>query len=246
MSLDVTEVDGEGLGPKEVNGDGRIVFPPPHAGWVGIWPVALMLIALTVGIVIGRGWPDSSTVKAADATPDATAVREAELVELNDLRTQVSQPGYCTLMPTPSPTSTPEPTATATIVPAQVSGTEVVDSSGLGITVLSIQPVTTPEGIEASGRLMRVNVSFSNPTDSPIQPPFVTWRLVDAAGNRYAVHLIATGAIAGPTWAVAIGAHENDERSVVFDVAPDAGTSFVLENNDDPNFRIEVVIESRG
>jgi hypothetical protein len=246
MSLDVTEVEGEALVPNGVIGDGRIVFPPPHAGWVGIWPVALVLIALTIGIVIGRGWPDSPTVEAADATLDATAVREAELAELNDLQTVVAQPAYCTPVPIPSPTSTPEPTATATIVPAHGTGSEVVDVSGLGITVLSIQPVTTPEGVDASGRLMRVNVSISNPTDSPLQPPFVKWRLVDAAGNRYAVHLNATGTIAGPTWAVAICAHETDERSVVFDVAPDAGTSFVLENNDDPNFRIEVVMESRG
>ena len=222
---------------------------PDPAGASRLWLVALVLAALTIGVLIGRGLPGGAIAQAADESVDATATRAAELTELDELRTKVAQPVYCTPMPSPTPTETATPvppTATATLVPPQGIGVEVVDSQGLGVTILSIQPVQAPDGVDANGQLMRLNVRLSNTTDSPLAVPFVDWRLVDAAGNRYSVHIEATGDVVGPTWAVAVGAHETDERAVVFDVAADAGGSFVLEHDEDQTFRIQVVMESRG
>lgn len=208
--------------------------------------IALIFVVLGIGIVIGRSSLGATSAIAADPAPDATATRAAELKELNDLRTKVAQPIVCTPAPTATATSTPTPEPTATTVPPRPAGTEVIDKNGFAVTVLSIQPVQAPDGVNATGQLLRLNVTLSNTTNAPMLTPFVDWRLVDVAGNRYPVDLDATPAIAGVGWAVAVGANEKVERAVVFDVAPSAGTTFILENEKDPTFRIEVSIESRG
>lgn len=206
----------------------------------------VVLAVLVLGILIGRAMTGTPSAVAANPTVAGTATRSAELKELNDLRTKVAQPVVCTPAPTATPTSTPTPEPTATIVPARPAGTEVIDASGLGVNVLSIQPVPIPDGVEATGQLLRVNVRLSNKADSPVLPPFVEWRLVDSVGNRYSVDLVATPLFAGAAWGVAIGGHQTEDRTVVFDVAVNAGTTFVLENDNDPTFRVEVSIESRG
>ena len=231
--------DGEWLS-EPANDQGETHSTTANSGWASPRSALLILAVLIVGIVIGRNLPGISPAIAADPVADATATREAEFAELNDLRTKVAAPAVCT----PAPTSTPEPTATT--VPAQAAGAEVTDANGWGITILSIQPVQTPDRVEANGQLMRVNLQLSNSSNSPMLPPFVDWRLVDAAGNRYSVSSTATNAIAGAAWGAPVDAHDSEERTVVFDVIPDAGSTFVLENDKDPSFRIAVTVESRA
>jgi hypothetical protein len=205
---------------------------------------------LLCGIVIGRALPGTGSAIAADPTGEAslaaTSTRAAELEELARLRTQVAQPPECSPVPTETPASSPTPEPTATTAPAQPAGTAVLDANGLAITVLSIQPVAAPEGIEPRGLLMRLNFVISNDGNEPILPNFTDWRLVDASGNRYAVHVNATDAIVGRFCCVAVPAHSEEERALIFDVGADSGTTFVLENERNPLFRIEVTIEERG
>jgi hypothetical protein len=207
----------------------------------------VIVVAVAVGILIGRAVPEIPSAIAADPAAEATATRSAELTELNDLRTKVAQPAACTPAPTSTPTSSPTPSPTPTLVPPVPAGQEARDANGWAVTVLSIQSVPSPDGIDVTGKLMQINLTIENTSDSPQLPPFNHWRLVDQAGNRYSVDGDATTALASPAWLLSIGAHKVEERVLVFDVASDAGTTFVLENEQDPTFRIEVsVVESRG
>lgn len=194
--------------------------------------------ALVVPSLSGGG-PSAHALAGADPTK----TREAELDELHGLQTRVAQPAVCT----PAPTETPiPPTATATLVPAVEAGVALPYGDRFLVTVLGIAPVPPGGDVTTQGQLLRVNVTLVNKTDAPIIPPFNDWRLVDGSGQPYRVSTDATNAIVGIGWGLTIAPGESADRGVVFDVLPDAGTSFTLESREEPAFRVALAIESRG
>jgi hypothetical protein len=212
----------------------------------------IALLLLGCGYVVGRSQAAVPLAIAADATPDATATRQAELAELDDLRTKVASTPICptfeptatpTLTPTPEPTETPTPTPT--IVPAVAPGTELAYGSIWKITVSAIDYVPSQENFQPSGTLVKVDVTLTNGSDQSQPPPFLNWKLVDDAGNVYRLDMEATQAVVGPRWGLSVDRNASETRTLVFDVAVDA-TSFVLESDDDPTFRVQLMLESRG
>lgn len=213
----------------------------PHGPVFG-WIVAGSLVLV---ILIGRG-AGGLAATAADPDEDATATRTAELLELDDLRTKVAIPVVCTPAASPTPSPTVEPTATATLVPAVPAGREVAHGEALAVTATSIESAGGTNDMTPSGKYVRVNVDIRNLAASGQVPPYNEWRLVDTAGNRYGVDFTASALMVGPQWGSVIAANATESRGVIFDVAADAGETFVLESETQPGFRIELTIVVRG
>jgi hypothetical protein len=193
------------------------------------------------GFAIGQVSRESGA-RAQDATPDATATRQAELDELHALQTQVTNPPVCT----PAPTETPvPPTPTATIVPPSAAGTPLPYGEIWTITVLSIGPAI-PGDVTPDGMYMQVSMEVSHSGTSPALPPLFDFQLVDGQGRRSAANIEDTQAILGTRNSLTVGVGETVIRGVIFDVPIDAGTNFVLESPDDPTFRVALTVEIRG
>ena len=213
---------------------------PRSATW---WLTASALVA---GIIIGLIISNNNPVTATDLNADATATRTAELIELNDLRTQVAQPVICTPPPSPTATSTPQPTATATVVPAMTTGQEFNYRDKFSITITSIGDAGTPGSLTPNGRFLSVYLTMENVTSTGQRPPFNNWRLVSSDGRLYRLDISASQAVFGRAWGLPVGANASEQSGLVFDVPLDSGSVFILESDEDPTFRVELVFESRG
>jgi len=202
---------------------------------------------LGAGAVLGAAAIPSITstmpsARAWQAAADPTKTREAELAELNALRTQVAEPGVCT-----PPVASPVPaTATATPVPPAAVGATISYAGRFDITVLGIAPVPAGGGLESQGQLLQVNLTVLNTSRDAELPPFYSWLLIDASGQAYQVDPDASREIGGIGWDLNVATGELASRSVVFDVLPNAGTAFTLESRDEPAFRVALAIESHG
>jgi len=223
--------------------------PKSHSLRPAIW-MAMLIGAFALGMLVRSG--TNPVANAADATPDATATRQAELLELNDLRTRVAEGIVCTppaeptATITPTPTNTPLPTATPTLVPPKPIGDEIAYGSNLVFIAEGVSVVPAPDGLDPEGQYLRVNLKVKNLTDTARRLPLDDLRLVDANGSTYRIDNQASKEIVGTRWNLNIGKSETDDRGFVFDVPVDAGDVFVLESVDKPEFRIELVLESRG
>ena len=199
---------------------------------------ALIATGVAIGVVARGQFALGTSVGAA--TPDATATREAELEELHALQTQVAQPLVCT----PAPTSTPSPTATP--VPPSQTGMPVAYGAIWTITVLGISPAMTPPDSKVTGKLMQVNLTASHNAPVGQLPPLTELRLVDSSGRFSVANTALNQAAFGVGWGLKISPGVTENLSVVFDVAADAGDSFILESNADPMFRVAMTVEQRG
>src|SRR5829696_8348030 len=95
----------------------------PSTRTMTLWAI---LVALAIGFAAGRMWTPSgigATTATGSPVPDATATREAELLELERLQTQVAQAE--TACADPTNTVTPSPTFTPTLVPPAAQGEPV-------------------------------------------------------------------------------------------------------------------------
>jgi len=185
----------------------------------------------------------SPSARAQQAVADPTKTREAELAELDALRTQVAEPNVCTPPAIATPVSA---TATATPVPPAAVGSTIAYADRFEITVLGIAPLPAGGELESQGQLLQVNLTLLNTTRNAELPPFYAWLLIDATGQAYQVDPDASGEIGGSGWALHVAPGELASRSIVFDVLPNAGTAFTLESRDEPTFRVALAIESRG
>ena len=198
-----------------------------------------MLGAMAVPVIVSF----SPSTHAQEDAAAPTKTREAELDELHGLQTRVTEPNICT----PAPTSTAVPaTPTATTVPPTASGQPVMYDATWEVTVLAIAPTPAGAEVPTQGQLLRLNVAVANHSNDNAFPPFPDWLLTDASGQSYAVDLAASTALAGAGWALTVGPGATDDRSMIFDVPIDIGTSFVLESRVEPSFRVALAIESRG
>ena len=184
------------------------------------------------------------SVRAESTTvADPTATREAELEELHSLQTQVAEPRICT----PASTSTPvPPTATATQVPPASVGIPLAYMNTWTITVQGIVMVPGTDQVRAKGKFMQLAMTLSHSERSTKLVPYLDFVLVDSAGRFSTVDQGINQALFGNNWLFGIGPGEVQDRSFVFDVAADAGDSFILESKADPTFRVAMTVEQRG
>lgn len=181
---------------------------------------------------------------AASPVPaDATATREAELQELNDLRTQVANPPVCTPAPTETP---PPPTATATQAPLSQTGVPIPYLDIWTITVLAIAPTPGTSDAQPTGTFMQVNFDVSHQSREPELLSFTDFVLIDEAGGFSNVDASINRELLGVGWALTVDPGVTETRSVIFDVAADAGNSFILESTADATFRVALTVEQRG
>ena len=93
---------------------------------------------------------------------------------------------------------------------------------------------------------MQVNLTVSHSSRKPetlLLPRFV---LADGSGRFSSIDIAVNQKIFGPFWGLSLESGVTENRSMIFDVAADAGSSFILESNADPTFRVALTVEQRG
>jgi hypothetical protein len=185
----------------------------------------------------------SHALAVASPEANATATRAAELQEINDLRAEVAELKACTLAATQTAVSV---TATPTQVPPLETGVPVSYLGIWSITVLGISPFPTTDKVKPNGKFMQVNVTASHSSRNAELLLLTDFILTDANGRFAAVDLSINQSVYGSTWGLSIAPGVTEMRSIVFDVAADAGDSFILESNADPMFRVAMTVEQRG
>jgi hypothetical protein len=198
---------------------------------------------IAVGSLATTGGSSGRSALAALQDVDPTATREAELKDLDDLRTQVANPPTCAAPPTA--TAVP-PTATPTQVPLASTGVPLSFHDIWTITVLGIAPTVAPPETRPAGQFMRVNMTVSHSASTPKLLPITDFLLTDSAGRFSAIDIGVNQGLLGGTWALATVPGVTEDRAIVFDVATDAGDRFILESPGDPGFRVQLTVEQRG
>jgi hypothetical protein len=202
----------------------------PLAAW-------LIVAALVLGFFVGR--LASAGPSASAAEPDATATRTAELAELDQLRTQVA-------MQATACADDSQPTATPTQVPAGEMGQEHPYADGWTVIVIDAVSVPSTDAAKPTGAFLQVNLKLTNNGRENEIFPFNELVLVDSQQRSYTISTSASRELIAQDWDFFVEPSKPTVKPVIFDVAPDAGTSFVLESTSDPAFRVKVEIVQRG
>jgi hypothetical protein len=218
-----------------------------------------VLVALAIGFVVGRMGPVAgigATTSPGTPSPEASAITEDELAELERLRTQVAQTPVgvvCTPPPSPtnttvpSPTPTPSPTATPTPVPPAAMDEPLPYPENWTIAVTGIASATNIGDNIPDGIFMIVSLTVTNNEATERFFPYGDFVLVDDQGRPFVedVFLASRVPIDQPINFQFPPSLPLD-TAIVFDVATDVGTSFILESTADPTFRVKADIEMRG
>jgi hypothetical protein len=192
-------------------------------------------------VTVGSVRINPSALAQSTQVADPTATREAELAELHALQTQVAQPAVCT--PAVSPTAD---SATATPVPASATGVPLSYRDKWTITVVGIVPVPGSDTVRPAGNFMQVSMVLSHSQTSIQFVPYTDFMLSDGAGRYSAVDQGVNRGLLGNDWLLGVQPGEARDWSLIFDVAADAGDSFLLESKADPMFRVAMTVEQRG
>jgi hypothetical protein len=220
---------------------GGQVAPKSRSTTIGFKPVVAWFIvaAVILGFFVGRIASDGPAAIAAADEPDATATRTAELAELDTLRTQVAQqPSACPQTPTPSATATP--------VPAGDMGQPYAYTDAWTVVVKDAEPVNAPTDVQPKGAFLKVNLTITNNGGEHALFPFTDLQLIDSQNRTFLVSQEGSTTIIAPNWDYFIDPSIPVDKSVVFDVATDAGASFILQSATEPTFRVNVEIVQRG
>jgi hypothetical protein len=210
------------------------------------WGLALIIAGVVLmGFLAGRV-STADSARAQDATPDATAISESEREELNRLRTQVAQTVVCTPPPTAIPTVEPSPTATPTPVPPKAMGESLEYVDGWTVVVNSLTIPGTSDRISPAGKFLQVSLTVTNNSDENRSFPFRDLSLVDEQGRSFRMSDEATTQYYGPSWYLGSDPYLPADFTVLFDVAADAGSNFILESRADPTFRVAVQMQVLG
>jgi hypothetical protein len=208
----------------------------------------VILVALSIGFVAGRLWTPSgigATTTTGSPVPEATATREAELEELERLRTQVAQAE--TVCAEPTNTVTPSPTITPTPVPPVAAGQPLPYGENWTVEVLELSSATLVDEETPEGVFIVVTMTITNNEATERLFPFEEFVLVDEQGRPFVIDVRATILHPG-----GVGTRHRflpslpTDTAIVFDVAEDAGTTFILESTADPTFRVQLSLEMRG
>jgi hypothetical protein len=200
--------------------------------------VWLLVSALLFGFLVGWIARAEPVASAATTDADATATRAAELEELEQLRTQVAEQATACAEKQPSPTPTQ--------VPAGEMGLEYPYGDGWSVTVIDAVAVPATDAVKPSGAFLQVNLTLTNNGRENEIFPFNELVLLDGQQRSYAISAEASRELVAQDWDFYVEPSQPTVKSVIFDVAPDAGTSFVLESTKDPAFRVKVEIVQRG
>jgi hypothetical protein len=201
------------------------------------------LIALSIGFVAGRVWtPAGTRATTSTGTPiaGATATRDAELQELEQLRTQVAQAATpCEQTPTPAATPTPAPPA--------AQGQPLPYGENWTIAVTGASTATNVTDNFPNGVYVLVNLTITNNDATKRFFKYNDLRLLDNQGRIYISELFVSSRVP-IDHPINFGFNPSipTDTVVVFDVAVDAGQPFILESTADPTFREEVNLEMRG
>jgi hypothetical protein len=200
--------------------------------------VWLIVSALLLGFLVGWIVRAEPAASATTTEADATATRAAELEELEQLRTQVAEQATACADEQPSPTPTQ--------VPAGETGQEYPYGDGWTIIVIDAVPVPGTDIVKPSGAFLQVNLTLTNNGRENEIFPFHELVLIDSQQRSYAISTEASRELVAQDWDFFVEPSQPTAKSVIFDVAPDAGTSFVLESTKDPAFRVKVELVQRG
>ena len=204
--------------------------------------VCTLLVALASGFVAGRALvPMGIRATSSGGTPvaEATVTREAELKELEHLRKQVAQATPCAQTPTPSPTPTPAPPA--------VQGQAVPYGENWTIKVTGATNATNIVDSVPKGIYLLVNLTITNNETTGRFLKYDDFRLRDEQGRVFVSELfVSSRVVIDHPINFKFDPNLPTETVVVFDVALDAGQSFILESTADPTFREQVDLEMRG
>jgi hypothetical protein len=194
--------------------------------------------ALVLGLMLGWVARAEPVASANTAGADATATRSAELAELNQLRTQVAEQATACATAQPSPTPTQGP--------AGEMGQEHQYGDIWTVVVVDAVPVPGTDTVKPKGMFMEVHLILTH--HEPINKafPFHELVLVDSQDRPYTVAANESRELIAPGWDAYTEPSQPTARTILFDVAPDAGTSFVLESTMNPAFRVKVEIVQRG
>jgi hypothetical protein len=198
-------------------------------------------LVLGVGIVVGSASRERLATDrvAGAATPNATATRQAELEELHALQTQVAEPLVCTPVAAAVP-------PTATQVPLASTGVLLPYLDIWVISILGIAPALAPNDLRPNGKFMQLNLTAAHSASTPQLLALTKFVLMDSGGAFAVPEISVNQKFFGTGWGLHIQPGVTENLSVVFDVAADAGDSFILESNADPTFRVGMTIEQRG
>jgi hypothetical protein len=214
------------------------------------WPTSVSVVAallavvaiLTVWTSLARSYP-SGLARAAVET-DATSTRRAELEELDSLRTQVAQSTVCVLG-TPVATAMSTPTVLPTEVPPAAMGKALPYTGDWTVTVSGF--VAAPQvDATGSGRYVQVSVTVTNNVADTRTFPFRDLILADASGRIFLLADDVTTQLYGPSWYLGVPPSLETPFRLVYEVAADAGTAFILESKSDPTFRVAVQLQVLG
>jgi hypothetical protein len=186
---------------------------------------------------------ERTALAATPGSAESTATREAEIAELRALQTQVAQPVVCTPAPTETP---PPPTATATEVPLAATGVPLTYLDIWTLTLFGIAPTPESDEISPAGQFMRINFEVSHSSRSAQLVRFTDFVLSDSQGRFSRIDRETNRRLVGNSWEYSIPPGVTENRAMVFDVAADAGDSFILESDADPTFRVALTVEQRG
>jgi hypothetical protein len=207
---------------------------------VTLW---VTLVALSIGFVAGRLWTPAGTgATTSSGTPvaDATATREAELEELEQLRTQVAQAG------TPC-AQTATPTATPTPAPPAAQGQPVPYGDNWTVAVTGAASASNVTDYFPDGVFILVNLNITNNEADKRYFRYSDLRLVDKNGRVFASDTLVSSRVPiDHSISSRFDPSIPTDTVAVFDVATDAGQSFILESTADPTFREQVNLEMRG
>ena len=207
------------------------------AAWWGLVAVALAFAVLRAGFDGTAG----ATARQDDVAAQATATREAELAELAALQTQVADLEAQLAEECATPTPTLEPTP----VPPAPAGQPVSLAGEWTVVVVGATARPTIETAQAKGIFIELAMQVTNNGAQARGFPFYDVVLIDAQGRTFVVDPAATTDL-DVDWGAAINPSLPTDLRLVFDVAADAGQSFVLESKSDPAFRVQVVLAGRG
>jgi hypothetical protein len=206
------------------------------------YSITLGVGGLAGAIIRSRPSVGRSVLAASTEIPDPTATREAELAELHALQTEVAQPKVCT----PAPTETPVPTATPTEVPLAATGVPLSYLGVWTITVVGISPAPIINDAKPAGKFMQVNLTLAHSARDAQFISVADFLLTDSQGRFAAPLAVSSPAMVDQGWQYAVDPGVTRNRAIIFDVAADAGDSFILESKADPTFRVAMTVEQRG
>jgi hypothetical protein len=196
------------------------------------------LIALTfvigslAGQLVGGGFVGAAVQN--DATPEPLCVYQDK--KANQLGTAVAQATAC---------AEATPMASPIAVEPLMPGTTIQIEDDWEFTVTSISVPAANFKDAPTGRYLQVEVTVKNNAGDGRYFAYGDWILVDDQGRAYELRHESTMDASGGYYR-GFGAGSEKTFRIVYDVAPDAGSSFTYVNRADPTIQYALTLQIFG